>query len=213
MPSISDAYSTTALYKTAFSLTANTQDTRIDSVLIAVSRYIDRRCGRFFGIDAAVVERIYSPSGRRLSLDGRPAFMVNDIATKTGLVIKQDDDLDGSFADETAWTIETDFLVWPEQADKGPEAEPWRAIVIPTWSAKSFLAEARLSVTAKFGWAAVPTAIAQGTLEIAGIVMTDSPRATSRIQEGVDAAIAASPEAQSIVLALVDTYGHGLAFS
>ena len=210
---IGSAYSTKELYKTAFGITVATQDDRIDSVLLGVSRHIERRLGRFFNQDAAVVERRYFPKGRLLRLDDLPAFMVDDISTTTGLIVKQDDDLDGSFTDETAWTIETDFVLWPFNADKGPEAEPWRAIVIPRWSAKSFLAEARLSVTAKFGWAAVPAAIAQGTLEIAAIVMTDSPRATSRIQEGVDAAIAASPEAQSIVLALVDAYGHGPAFS
>ena len=210
---IDSAYSTKALYKSAFGVTVTTQDDRIDSVLLGVSRHIERRLGRFFNQDAAVVERRYFQPGRILRLDDLPAFMVDDISTTTGLIVKQDDDLDGSFADETAWTIDTDFTLWPFNADKGPEAQPWRAIVIPSWSAKSFLAQARLSVTAKFGWAAVPAAIAQATLELAGIVMVDTPRATGRIQEGVDAAINASPRAQDIVMALIDQYGHGSAFS
>ena len=205
--SISDAYSTTALYKTAFGITASTQDTRIDSVLLAVSRYIEKRCHRFFTQDANVVERLYDPHGRIVLLDERPAFMVDDISTTTGLVVKLDEDLDGSVADETAWTIDTDFVLWPLNANLGPEAAPWRAIRLPSWSSKVFIDSARLSVTAKFGWAAVPAAIAQATLELTGIVMTDSPRATMRIQEGVEAVIGASPQAQSIVMQLVDQFG------
>ena len=214
---ISAAYATTAEYKTAFSLTASTQDTRIASTLLAVSRHIERRTGRFFNVDAAVVERIYPLRDRVTLIDGLRALPTDDISTSTGLVVKQDDDLDGLFTDETAWTIDTDFSLYPLNAAQGPEATPWRAIVLPSWSGKSFNAGSRLSVTAKFGWAAVPAAIAQATLELAAIVMIDSPRATSRIQEGIEAVIGASPEAQTIVMRLVDTYGvaevSSLAFS
>jgi len=205
---ITDGYAVYTDYKTAFGITVSTQDTRIQSVLLAVSRYVDRRCHRFFGVDAAVVERLYDPYDRVVRLDDRPAFVVDDISTATGLVVKLDEDLDGSVADETAWTIDTDFTLWPQNANLGPEAQPWRAIRLPTWSSKSFLATARLSVTAKFGWPAVPAVVAQATLELAGIVMTDSPRATTRIQEGVEAVIGASPQAQSIVMSLVHHYGR-----
>lgn len=209
---IDSAYETATNYKTAFSITASTQDARIASVLLAVSRYIERRLDRFFNIDASVVERLYLPTGRRLKIDGLPAMMVDDIASTTGLVVKQDTDNDGSVADETAWTLNSDYLLWPLNADKGPEAQPWRAIVLPAWTTVQFM-DVRLSVTAKFGWPAVPSAIAQATIELAGIVMTDSPRATTRMQEGVESAIAMSPQAQSIILALVEEYRLPMAFS
>lgn len=211
---VGDAYNTAALYKTAFGITTTTQDTRIASVLLAVSRYIERRLDRFFNQDASVVERLYEQHSRRLLIDGRPALMLDDISTTTGLIVKQDENVDGSVAADTAWTLNTDFILWPYNADKGPEPQPWTALVVPSWSSKTFIDAARFSVTAKFGWAAVPSALAQAAIELAAIVMADSPRATTRIVEGVDATMSLSAGAQSIIDRLIESYGgKGLAFS
>src|SRR3990170_1589904 len=75
-------------------------DTGGDDLLLdllkAVSRLIDRECERFFGIDAAVVARLYDGNGlTRLYID--------DVGTATGLIVKVDLDDDYAFtgADET----------------------------------------------------------------------------------------------------------------
>lgn len=199
---ISDAYATAATYRAINGDTDATQDAEILDDLKAVSRWIDRRLGRFFTQDAAVVTRRYDPP-----VYGR-VLIVDDIASSAGLEIKVDTDQDGSFADETAFAS-TDYQLWPLNADRGPETAPWTSLYLPAWSTKSpWTPGLWVQVTAIFGYPAVPKAIERATCHLTAILRIETPRATARVAESMDEAFATSPGAQSIIGALVDDYGH-----
>lgn len=203
---LSDAYSTAATYRALLSKSDTAEDPEILDDLTAVSRFLDYRLGRFFTKDAAVVARVYLPEIATLKL------YVDDIASKTGLLVKVDEDLDGLFTDETAWAA-TDYRLLPLNADKEPEAKPWTAIEITPWGTKTrFARRYPVEVTATFGWPAVPKAIERATVHLTGILRLETPRATSRIPEGIEAAISASPEAQRILRELAGQYARPRVF-
>ena len=217
MTTISDAYGNATDYLAALSHTDTGENAEILEDLTAVSRYFDWKLGRRNGFsqDAAVVPRTYYPSG---SCAYERTLFVDDIATATGLLLKTDDDNDGLFTDETAWTIETDFVLWPENAALGSEPRPWDAIWVPEWSTKSgFLSGRRVQVTSKGGWPAIPGAIEKALYQVTAILRLESPRATQRIPEGIDGAVQASDTGVDIVSALLQAYAHrdmgALAFS
>lgn len=128
-------------------------DDQLALAVTAASRAIDRAAGRGFGLDASVVTREYQASRRCGS------FRVEDIASTTGLVVL--------FAASDAWdaplsmlTLDTDFRLLPLNA--ADDGRPFEAIEIASaqWSS----GPARMTVTATFGWTAVPVAIKQATL-------------------------------------------------
>lgn len=134
-------------------------DAKLTLALAAAEAEIDAYCGRApggFGIDGAVVDRDYTPV-----TDG--LVDVDPIATLTGLVVKTDDNDDGTF--ETTWTVGTDFRVEPTNA--AAEGVPWTRIVAA--GSKVFPTRNRyfpgVRVTAKYGWpTAVPPPVKQATL-------------------------------------------------
>lgn len=196
---ITDAYATAAEYRTTFGVT-NTSGVDADAVILAditsVSRYLDRRLGRFFTKDASVVARRYQPSGR-------PTLNVHDIASLTGLIVKVDDDSNGIAT--TTLTITTDFEVAPLDADKGPEPAPWTELYLPPRSSRTRW-DSLTEVTAIFGYPSVPGAIQRAALELTAILRIQSPRATNQIPEGAEQALDASAEAQKIVSQLSGVY-------
>lgn len=213
---VTDAYAIATQYRNRLKKTDAADDSDILEDLKAVSRFIDFKCRRYFTKDDAVVARIYYPQGYFggdpeaenpwLFTKGSRELRVDDIADRTGLVIKIDEDRDGSFADETALAT-TDYELWPLNADKGPEPKPWKRIALPAWSTRSgWPNSSPVEVTAKFGWPAIPNAIMNATIHLTGILRLESPRSTQRIPEGMDSAFAESSEAQDIIGELVKAY-------
>ena len=201
---ITDAYATAAQYRTARRITetagAPNTNADIEHDLAAVSRMIDRTVGRFFTLDASNVTRDYDPDP--LAFD-RSLLFVDDLVTAASVTI--DTDNDGSFADETALTVSTDYVLWPINAPQGPEPNPYRAIQLTSWGNPGAFRGHRVRVVGTFGWPAVPAAIRTATIELAAILRLQSPRATNQIQE-FDQVIAASNEAQKILHRLVAVY-------
>lgn len=207
---VSDLYAVAQEYRNAIDKDDDSEDGEIEEDLEAVSRYLDRKLGTFFTKDASAVTRIFDGNGsRRLYFSDHAP--VPGIASQTGLVVKVDldSDYDVSDADETL-TLDTDFWLGPWDADKGPEAAPWSWIEIHPDSSKigAFPAQRRaVEVTAIWGWPEVPVAIKRATIQLTGILRLDTPRATRRVQEGVDAAIETSRDGQRIVHQLYEQYG------
>lgn len=137
-----------------------------------------------------------------------------DIASVTGLAVKVDTDGDYSFADETGLTLDTDFWLGPWErltAALTPESAPARFIELHPDSAivTIFPAQKRaVEVTASWGWPAVPKAVELAAVHLAAILRLESPRATQRIQEGLDAVIGTSRQAQEIISELQRAYGR-----
>lgn len=155
---ITNGYATLNDAKTALGISDTTDDTDIEAAVEAASRQIDDVCGwphRRFWQDGTVVQRTYYPS------DPRRAY-VDDISTTTGLIVKVDQDGDGTF--ETTLTINTDFILEPVNAGADYPVRPWESIRLLTTGSLStwpLITTGRpsLQVTAKFGWAAVPDAV------------------------------------------------------
>ena len=210
MAAVTDAYATAAEYRELFveGSTDTSKDVLYGDVLSGISRIVEQEVGEFFTKDAAVLQRVFVP-GCADSLE--PLLRVDNIASITGFEIKVDEDQDGSFADETAWAT-GDYQLRRDgdlNPDKGPEPKPWNEIWIPPWStkARSWKPDYPVQVTLIFGWPAVPAAVKQATLQLAGIVLMDSDRATTRINE-LQQVLSTSHSAQSIIGRLQRAYAR-----
>ena len=143
---------TTALLERAINATSRAVDHYCD-------RGIDGTAGRFW-VDAAVAQRTYL-------CDSPTEVYVDDISTRTGLIVEAGTD-GVSFG--TTWTTGTDFILEPRNAGivgAGSTADAhafWKIVAI---GSKRFLPDYRkptLRVTAKFGWSSVPIDVTSATI-------------------------------------------------
>lgn len=128
----------------------------------SASRLIDTYCSsgvpgaRKFWLDAQVTNRVFKTDDPKVA-------WVSDFGTTTGLIVKLDDDDDGTF--ENTLTIGTDFQVEPLNQDvvaAGDTVTPyafWKIVLLNdnvfTW----YEHRPALQVTAKFGWSSVPAEV------------------------------------------------------
>jgi len=197
---VTDAYATAATYRGLISKSDDGEDAEVLTDLTAISRYMERRLGRFFTTDASAVARIY----RATDLSNQPkALYIDDLVTLTSIKVDADDD--GSFSDESAWAS-TDYELRPLNAADGPEPGPYTEIFIPSWSSKNLWGQHRVEVTATFGWPSVPSAIEQACVQLTGILRLETPRATRTVNVGAETVLETSRQAQEIVSALMNVY-------
>jgi len=147
------AYTTTALVKASLGipLAATAEDTAIQAAIDAAAALIDNYTGRTF--ETVTEARTYLP--RTASI-----VDVDDIATVSGLVIKTDEDQDGTF--ETTLTVITDYVIVKNAA-------PFRQItnVNRGWPL-SLYGRPTIEVTATWGYGtSVPDNIKQAALLMA----------------------------------------------
>lgn len=183
---VSTPYATLSDYLELFGSADDADPGVINRALLQASRMIDRYCGRFFSMDAAVVARTYRvPSSGSLRsgygyardnwAESENPFLyggysrlltVDDLAAAPTEVIL-DQDGNGSFVGETA-LASTDYELWPTTASYGPEPKPWQQIaIVPTSSVGGFRSGMLVRVTAKWGWPAVPEPVVRATCELA----------------------------------------------
>lgn len=211
---VGDAYATLAEYKAAVDKTKTGDDAEIGGQLIAVSRLIDRRTGRFFSVDAAPVARLYD--GRKAVRDGTRIY-VADVSTLTGLIVKVDldDDFDFSEPEETL-TINDHFWMADANAALGPEPRPWTALDIKPTNGRLDVWPAgprKLEVTAAHGWPAVPAAIREATISITR-EWRDLQEAGMTLElEAVDQVVNLSSKAFSIVTRTQAEYSRRVPFA
>lgn len=206
---IGSAYGTAAEYRSWTGLASSASDGDINRELLMTSRWLEEVKGAFFNKDAAVVERLfYARQSDILYLDYEGNCP--GIATASGLIVKVDTDGDGSFADETAWTINTDFRLLPLQADKGPIARPWDRIARLNGGSYSFIPGELVSVTAVFGWPAVPQIVKEVTLEWTAVWRGESDRAKGMRSE-LDGVESLSPYHLGQMKALLGVYNARVA--
>lgn len=150
---ITNGYTTLNAMKTFLSITDSSDDTLLEGFIESASRSIDRIANRRFYADAAASARKYRAYNDLF-------VYVDDISSTTGLIVKIDDDGDGTF--ETTLTINTDFLVEPLTA--ASKDRPFTQLTMVntsfTWPIFPGLFSNGLrpgvEVTAKWGWPAVP---------------------------------------------------------
>jgi Phage gp6-like head-tail connector protein len=150
---ITNGYTTLNAMKNFLSIVDSSDDTLLEGFIESASRSIDRIANRRFYADAAASARKYRAYNDLF-------VYVDDISSTTGLVVKIDDDGDGTF--ETTLTINTDFLVEPLTA--ASKDRPFTQLTMVntsfTWPIFPGLFSNGLrpgvEVTAKWGWPAVP---------------------------------------------------------
>ena len=159
--SIVNGYCTAQDVRNQFADTGTALSTSlIERAVNAASRAIDRHCQRRFWLDTAVATRTYM-------VPSAGSAYVDDIGTRTGLVVKIG--TDGSTF-PTTLAAGIDFILEPRNADKY-DTDTFGAYAF--WQIRP-LAGGRglylstdmptLSVTAQFGWSAVPDDVTEACI-------------------------------------------------
>jgi hypothetical protein len=155
-----------------------TDDQRAEGSIAAASRQIDAHTGRRFWQDSEVKVREFIADNSRLCF-------VDDISTTTGLIVRVDDDDDGTF--ETTLTITTNYILAPlNAADEVPVRPFSELILVDSNGAVSFPRHGSgrpgVQVTARFGWPAVPDDVVKACLVQAGLLFKADDASLGAIQ-------------------------------
>lgn len=151
---ITNGYCTLANARGRLSITSSgdtTDDTKIENIVMAVSRTIDNYTGRHFYVDAADATRYFTAEWDDLLECG-------DLVSVT--TVKTDD---GNRTYSTTWAA-TDYDLTPFDADDW--GQPFTAIEVSPNGRYAFpvgLAKG-VQVIGKWGWSAVPTPIEEACL-------------------------------------------------
>jgi hypothetical protein len=119
----------------------------LEKAVNAASRAVDEWTGRRFWADEDPVTRRYP---RAEVVDG--SVTVDDISTTTDLAVT---------VDGQAWTLDSDFELGPANADADGGAFAWWELA---GLGRAFPAAPRVTVTARFGWSAVPVQVEEATI-------------------------------------------------
>lgn len=134
--------------------------------LTSASRAIDDWTGQRFWADATVVARIFDGTKGRTIETG-------PIAYSAGVVVETDDNDDATF--ETTWAA-TDYTLVPLNAPA--DEEPWTGIRRAKAGTRTWPTAAdSVRITARYGWASVPSRVKEATLLQAArwILRKDTP--------------------------------------
>lgn len=154
---ITNGYCTLNEVKAALRITDSLDDTLLENAIEAASRRIDNECSRRFYADGSTSARVYASERNDM-------LFIDDISTATGLVVKIDNDADGTF--ETTLVRNVDYQIEPlNNLAQGRPALLLRALntMFPVAVNKRPLVE----VTAAWGWPSVPDAIREATVLLA----------------------------------------------
>lgn len=178
-------------------------DTELEFAINSASRSIDAWCNRRFYVDADVSARVFAAE--------HPTMLkVTDFSTSTGLVVKTDTTGDGTF--DRTWASD-DYQFEPLNGIvEGLEGWPyWRIRAIDD---EAFPVDptgrARVQVTAKWGWAAVPDAVLQACLvqSLANFKRKDAPFGVIGFDE-MTGAVRAGGNLESAAQTLLAPYRRG----
>lgn len=137
-------YATVAELRAHMSSATAGTDAEFLAAITSASRVIDDHCGRQFGLAGATAERTYVYDGA--CIDGRAAVAIDDVQTTAGLEIE---------VDGVTLTAD-DYTLWPYNA--AADAKPWTHVLLTASRG------ADVTVTATFGWSAVPAVVKSAAL-------------------------------------------------
>lgn len=142
-------------------------DLEINVAVEAATAMIEQYCGRQFSQDAVASARVYVATNSYL-------VQVDDISTTSGLILETDPGADGTF-DQT-WTA-ADYQLEPLNGIINGQTWPYHTIrAIRSLYFPQDYGQALIRVTARWGWASVPTAVKQAAI-IQTITVFKSPDA------------------------------------
>jgi hypothetical protein len=157
---ITNGYCTLAEVKLELlpNLANSDHDTVLEVAINAASRAIDGHCGQRFWQDSTVV-------AREFYADSHTCCVIPEgISTTTGLIVKIDEDADGTF--ESTLTISTDFILTPRNAAAEVPVRPYTEVLAVENYSFPLPSNGRpgVQVTAKFGWPTVPDDVKKACL-------------------------------------------------
>jgi hypothetical protein len=137
----------------------SSDDALLAEVITDASRAVDWYCDRQFGSISTAGPRYYVWGGELV--EGRQALLIDDLATTTDLVVTVDTDGDGD-ADQTL-VNGTDFDLWPANAPA--DGLTWTRLVLRGAASAAWPTgyHRAVTITARWGWPAVPAAIKVAT--------------------------------------------------
>lgn len=204
---ITNGLTSLAIMKSRFGITDATDDAHLERAVEAASRRVESYCNRErFWVDAVVTTREF------FATDGRSTKVPVGISTTTELVVKTDENADGTF--ERTLTINTDFLLRPADAARRVPVWPFNEI----WLADNYLfptpsnGRPGVQVTAKFGWPAVPDDVEEACVILAHRLWKRKETSTGVIGfDGFGATVRLSRTDPDVVELLEPYVVHGLA--
>lgn len=194
--STANVYATVEDYRAFIGKNTLDADATILQNLTTASRWWDRKLKRpfGFGLVAAPVARTFYVHRAGVG-GGSPSLFVDEFATQTGLTVS----IAGEEVDDAG------YVALPANAQQMPEPEPFDELrrLSLGWP----LGEP-VTVTARWGWPAVPSAIRDATIEWTAIWRGESPAATGRVNE-LDQVQDFSPYHLSQLKRLTNQYSRG----
>lgn len=148
---------TTANLKSHLGISDTNDDTTIGWAVDAANSAVVEYCGRDFDKTATV-----SASARVFDRRAANLVEVDDFWETTVLVVKTDDDNDGTY--ETTWTINTDYILEPLNGRRYGQTWPYETIRAVGSRTFPSLARPAIQVTAAWGWTAVPASVFEAAL-------------------------------------------------
>lgn len=154
---LGDSYATLTDLKARLDIADTDDDDRLTAALAVASREIETYCDRQFNDAGSASARTFEPlTAYRL--------LVDDFSTTTGLVIATDTDDDGAY--DTTWTS-SDYDLEPAAGQTlGQSAWPYSRIhAVGDYTYPRCGRRRRtVQVTARWGWSAVPSGVAEACL-------------------------------------------------
>jgi len=150
---ITNGYATLAEIKGYMSISDNTDNDLLENLVESASRSIDRIANRRFYLDATASARLYRAYSNVF-------VFVDDIGTTSNLVVKTDEDGNGTYS--KTLTLNTDFILDPltSQSLNRPFTQLTMVSNTESWPIFPGLTSNGLrpgvQVTARWGWPSVP---------------------------------------------------------
>jgi hypothetical protein len=150
---ITNGYATLAEIKAYMSISDTTDDSLLENLVESASRSIDRIANRRFYLDATASARLYRAYSNIF-------VFVDDIGTTSNLVVKTDEDGNGTYS--KTLTLNTDFILDPltSQSLNRPFTQLTMVSNTESWPIFPGLTSNGLrpgvQVTARWGWPSVP---------------------------------------------------------
>lgn len=165
---IGDNYHTLAELKARLDVNDSNDDTLLGWASAAACRNIEKYCRRQFNDGGSATARKFHPISNRM-------VIVDDFWTTDSLVLKTDEDDDGTY--ETVWSsTQYELLPLDGVKDGVPGWPYWRieAVDMPTYPNGR---RPTVELTARWGWETVPAPVKEASLALAEEIfkMKDSP--------------------------------------
>lgn len=153
---MANEYSDIATLKKVLGITSDTsRDDLLTAALAAASRSVDQYTGRRFYADGVATARVYRSFRRVVPEPDGDRILIDDVSSTTGLVVEV-----GS-AGSTSYSTTTQYEVQPDNALARGFPITSLLAVSNGWG---YGTTARVRVTAKWGWPAVPDEVTSATL-------------------------------------------------